>query len=43
VRADVVRQFHERGENGMVDVLSELEADDELRQQVVEELRRSFA
>jgi len=27
VRADVIRQFHERGEDGMVDVLSDLEAD----------------
>lgn len=39
VRADVVRQFHERGDEGMVEVLAELEADDLLRLQVIEELR----
>jgi len=35
VRADVIRQFHERGDDGMVEVLTELEADDRLREQVV--------
>lgn len=35
VRADVIRQFHERGEDGMVEVLVELEADDLIREQVV--------
>lgn len=39
VRADVIRQFHERGDEGMVEVLTELEADDLLRFQVIEELR----
>jgi hypothetical protein len=41
VRADVVRQFHERGKDDMVDVLTELEADPELRAQVVAALRAS--
>ncbi len=40
VRADVIRQFHERGEDSMVEVLTELEADEFLRGQVVEALRR---
>jgi hypothetical protein len=31
VRADVIRQFHERGDAALVDVLIELEADDSLR------------
>lgn len=35
VRADVVRQFHERGDAGMVEVLAELEADELARLQVV--------
>jgi hypothetical protein len=39
VRADVIRQFHERGEEGMVEILAELEADDLLRWQVIDELR----
>jgi len=39
VRADVTRQFHERGEEGMVEVLTELEADELTRMQVIEELR----
>lgn len=39
VRADVIRQFHERGEDGMVEMLTELEADELLRFQVVEALR----
>ena len=38
VRADVIRQFHDRGEEGMVEMLTELEADDLLRLQVIEEL-----
>lgn len=38
VRADVIRQFHERGYEEMVEVLVELEADDLLRLQVVEML-----
>ena len=41
VRADVIRQFHDRGDEGMVEVLTELEADDLLRQQVIEELRQA--
>jgi hypothetical protein len=40
VRADVIRQFHERGDDGMVEVLSDLEADELLRLQVIVELRR---
>jgi hypothetical protein len=39
VRADVIRQFHARGDEGMVEVLAELEADELLRLQVIEELR----
>lgn len=35
VRADVIRQFHERGKDNMVDVLVELEADPALRAEVV--------
>jgi hypothetical protein len=40
VRADVIRQFHERRDDGMVDVLVELEADELLREQVILLLRR---
>lgn len=40
VRADVIRQFYERGDDGMVEVLSYLEADDLIRLQVIEALRR---
>lgn len=40
VRADVVRQFHERGDEGMVEVLTDLEADELLREQVVLILRK---
>jgi hypothetical protein len=43
VRADVIRQFHERGDHGMVDVLAELEEDDLLRYKAIEELRRSIS
>jgi hypothetical protein len=39
VRADVIRQFHERGEDEMVEVLTDLEADELIRLQVIEELR----
>jgi hypothetical protein len=28
VRADVIRQFHERGDDGMVEVLADIEADE---------------
>jgi hypothetical protein len=42
VRADVIRQFHERGDEGMVEVLTELEADGILRWQVIDELRESM-
>jgi hypothetical protein len=42
VRADVIRQFHERGDTGMVEVLTELEADDLLRLQVIELLRETL-
>jgi predicted HAD superfamily phosphohydrolase len=41
-RADVIRQFHERGDDGMVEVLTELEADDLLRRQVIAELRAAM-
>jgi hypothetical protein len=40
VRADVIRQYHERGEEGMVDVLVELESDELLRVDVIEALLR---
>jgi hypothetical protein len=39
VRADVIRQFYGRGDERIVEVLSELEADELLRQQVIEALR----
>jgi hypothetical protein len=40
VRADVIRQFHERpGGRGMAEVLVDLEADELLRLQVIEALR----
>jgi hypothetical protein len=42
VRADVIRQFHERGDEGMVEVLTELEGDELLRWQVIDELRATF-
>ncbi len=42
VRADVIRQFYERGANQMVEVLSELEGDELLRLRVVEALIRSL-
>ena len=42
VRADVIRQFYERGDTGMVEVLSHLEADEVLRFRVIEELRRAL-
>ncbi|MGH2659008.1 MAG: hypothetical protein ACRDHS_04905 [Actinomycetota bacterium] len=42
VRADVIRQFQDRGEEGMVEVLSDLEADELLRLQVIELLRRTL-
>ncbi len=40
--AGVIRQFHERGDEGMVEVLTELEADDVLRWQVIELLRTAL-
>jgi HEAT repeat protein len=42
VRADVIRQFHERGYDGMVETLAELEADELLRLQAIQALGRSF-
>ena len=42
VRADVVRQFHEREDWGMVEVLADLEADELIRLQVIEALRRTL-
>jgi hypothetical protein len=42
VRADVIRQFHARGDAGMVEVLSDLEADELIRLQVIEALRRTL-
>lgn len=40
VWADAIRQFHERGDEGKVEVMTELEADEILRLQVVDTLRR---
>jgi hypothetical protein len=40
VRADAIRQFHERGDEGMVETLTQLEADELLRLQVIETLSR---
>jgi hypothetical protein len=42
VRADVIRQFYQRGDTGMVEVLSHLEADDVLRLRIIGELRRTL-
>jgi len=42
VRADVIRQFHERGDEGMVEVMTELEADELLRWQVIDLLRTAL-
>jgi hypothetical protein len=39
VRADVIRQFHERGKDDMAEVLIALEENDAARQAVIEELR----
>ena len=41
VRADVIRQFHDRGEDGMVEVLTELEADELVRLRVIHKLQRT--
>lgn len=41
VRADVIRQFHERGDEGMVEMLTELESDELLRWQAEAALRES--
>lgn len=43
VRADIVRQFHERGDDELVEVLAQLEADDVLRAEVVDVLRGSLS
>lgn len=40
VRADVIRQFYERGDEGMVEILTDLESDELIREQVVLILRR---
>jgi ACT domain-containing protein len=39
VRADVIRQFHQRGKDVMAEVLIALEENDAARQAVIEELR----
>jgi hypothetical protein len=41
VRADVIRQFHERGNDGIVAVLTELGADELLRLHVIDVLRNA--
>jgi hypothetical protein len=44
VRADVIRQFHERPDGGgMAEVLIDLEADELLRIQAIDVLRRSLS
>ena len=43
VRMDAVRQFHERGDDDLVDVLTDLEADDVLRAQVADVLWQSLS
>lgn len=40
VRADVIRQFHERDDEEMVEVLTELEAHELVRLQVIDVLRQ---
>jgi len=42
VRADVIRQFHERGDDWMVETLTELEADELLRLQAIQAVGRSL-
>jgi HEAT repeat protein len=42
VRADVIRQFHDRGDDSFVEVLIELEADELLRIRVIAALERSL-
>ena len=41
-RAELVRRFHERGDDDVVEMLKDLEADDALREQVVEVLQGSL-
>ena len=41
-RADLVRKFHERGDDDLVEMLKELEDDDVLREQVAEVLQESL-
>lgn len=41
-RADLVRRFHERGDDDLVEMLKELEDDDVLREQVVDVLQESL-
>ncbi len=43
VRVGDVRQFHERGDDDLVDVLTDLEEDDVLRAQVADVLRQSLS
>jgi hypothetical protein len=42
VRADVIRQFYERGDAGMVEVLTDQEADELLRLRVGNVLRSTL-
>jgi HEAT repeat protein len=42
VRADAIRQFRERGDDVVVELLADLEADEALRTQVVDVLRESL-
>ena len=41
-RADLVRRFHERGDDDLVEMLTDLEDDEVLREQVVEVLQGSL-
>jgi len=42
VRADLIRQLRDRGDDDLVDVLADLEANDALREQVIDVLRASL-
>jgi hypothetical protein len=42
VRADVIRQFHERGNEHMAELLIEFEENEAARQAVIKELRGSL-
>ena len=41
-RADLIRQFHERGDEDLVEMLKDVEEDDVLREQVIDVLKESL-